>query len=189
LRYDTAADDSRRMWQSQRREHVIMSIEEVRFKAQTVQTAVRRNVIVALMFGALLLALCTLVIVTLPNTPARLIAAAIMALTLLLAFKAYDRIWPVHTLSPDAALKGCIEFYRKELQAQYSSLALTWRFLVPIVVFAFMTWNAVLRTNPLIPKILSPSVLVLILLLRRREARNLRRKLAELEEFERGASQ
>jgi hypothetical protein len=186
---ETAANDPRLMWQSQEKEHPIMSAEEVRLKAQVVQSKVRRNLIVAFVCGVLLLVICTIVIVTLPSTFFRVIASAMIMLTSPIAYETYYRIWSRHTLAPNAALNGCLTFYRKELEAQYRAAALTWRFLVPSLFFVFLMWRLLFRTNPLVPRILFPSVLLFILFERRREIRNLKRKLAALSEFEGGSSQ
>jgi len=189
MTHEASADQLRLMWQRQRREHPVMSMEEVRTRAWAVQAKVRRNLVVALVFGVFLLALCAFAISWLPGTPLRLIASAMMAVTVTVGYKAWKRTWPAHTLSPDAALKGCLEFYRQELEAQYRSAALTWRFLVPIVILTFMMWNVVLSTNPLIPRILLPGVLVLIFVMRRYAVRKFRQKLAAVDEFEKDYSQ
>ena len=181
--------DPKIIWQSQTTDHPRMSVEDVRVRAQIAHAKVRRNLVVAFVVGLLLLALCTLVIVNRLSAPVRLLTAAMMLLIVVIAYKAWYRIWRPHTLPPDAALKGCLEFYRKELQAQYRSIALTWRFLVPTVFFAFLMWNAIFTTRALVPRILLPSVLVLIFFVRRREVRKFKHKLARLDEFEKENSQ
>jgi len=182
-------NDPRMMWQSQRREHPGMPVEEVRIRAQIVHAKVRRNLLVAFVVGLLLLVLCTVLIVNRLSTPVRVLTGAMMVLTLVIAYKAWYRIWRPHTLSPDAALKGCLDFYRKELQAQYRSVALTWRFLVPTVFFAFLTWNAIFTTRAVVPRVLLSSVLVLTFFIRRREVRKFKHELARLDEFDKGNSQ
>ena len=57
---ETPANDPRLMWQSQRRDHPVMSVEEVRVMAQKVHAKVRRNLIIAFVLGLLLLVLGTL---------------------------------------------------------------------------------------------------------------------------------
>ncbi len=188
MMYEIPADDPRRIWQSQTKEHAVMSIEEIQIWSRIAQSRVRRNLIMALVFGFLLLVFCVFAIVTIPYTPLRVIAAALMVLTPVGAYKAWYLIRSPQTLPPNAALKGCLEFYRQELRAQYRSVALMWRFVVPIVTLTFLTWNTILRTSPLLPKILLPSLLVLILALRRLEARKLRHKLAMLDAFEKESS-
>ena len=182
---ETPANDPRLMWQSQRRDHPVMSVEEVRVMAQKVHAKVRRNLIIAFVLGLLLLVLGTLAIAGGLATSLRVIIGAMMVVTVVAGYKAWYRIWPLHTLSADAALKGCLDFYRKELEAQYRSIALTWRFLVPAVVFTFLIWNAIFTTSALVPRILLPSVLVLTFFARHREVRRFKHKLVRLDEFER----
>ena len=188
MTHDTPANDAISMWRSQEKEHPIMSAEEIRIRSEIIQTKIRRNLVVSFVFGLLCLALGALAVVHLRSTPARVATAAVMALTVTLAYTAYRRIWPLHTLSPNPALKDCLEFYRNELKAQYHSAELTLQFLAPIVVFVFLTWGLIIRTGPRVPRILLPSVLILILLVRRYEARRVKQKLAALEEFEKESS-
>jgi phosphoglycerol transferase MdoB-like AlkP superfamily enzyme len=177
-------NDLKLMWQSQTREYPIMSAEEIRIKARTAQAKIRRNLIIAFGLSIVLLFLSVMGILE-QNTPRRLVAAAFLVLTCVLAYRAYARLWSRSTLSPNVALHDCLEFYRRELGAQYSSLAIVWRFLVPIILFSFFSWNALLRTSPLVPRITLPSALALILIVRRHEVRKFRQKLAALDEFER----
>ena len=182
--HDTPANDPRLIWQGQETEHRFVSVEEVRLQAQMARQKVWRNLVVASVLAFLLLLLCSLALINFSGTPVRMIASAMMLLTVVVVCKAWYRIWPLHTLSPNVALIGCVEFYRKELLAQYRSAAITWRLVVPVVIFAFLMWNALFRTNPLVPKILLPSVLVLVFFVRRRNGRELQRKLSVLDGLE-----
>jgi hypothetical protein len=181
---ETLANDPKQLWQSQQREYPIMTLQEIRTKTRIVQAKIRRNLILAFAVGLLLLVMSTIAILNVGYTPARVVTAAIMAMAVAHAYTAYRRMWPLHALSPDAALQGCVEFYRRELKAQYRSAALTWRFLVPIAVFALLSWNAIFRTSALLPKVLLPSVLIAILIVRRYEVRKLRGKLTALDALE-----
>ena len=181
---DGAIDDARIVWQSQRREHPVMSIEEIRTKAQAVHLKVRRDLIVGLAIAVVLSSCCITIAVEAGNTTFRLISGAMAAVTLFIAYSAYRRFWPVHTLSPNAAVQGCVEFYRSELQAQYRSVALWWRFLAPLVIFAFIRWNSLVRTSAIVPRAALPFVLILILVLRRRVAQTFRQKISALSAFE-----
>ena len=181
---DSAIDVARIVWQSQRREHPVMSIEEIRTKAQAVHLKVRRDLIVGLAIAVVLSSFCITIAVEAGNTTFRLISGAMAAVTLFIAYSAYRRFWPVHTLSPNAAVQGCVEFYRSELQAQYRSVALWWRFLAPLVIFAFIRWNSLVRTSAIVPRAALPFVLILILVLRRRVAQTIRQKISALSAFE-----
>ena len=181
---DNVIDAARIVWQSQRREHPVMSIEEIRMKAQAVHVKVRRDLIVGLAIAVVLSSFCITIAVHAGNTTFRLIAGAMAAVTIFIAYTTYKRYWPVHKLSPNAAVNGCVEFYRSELLAQYRSVALWWRFLAPLVIFAFIQWNALVRTSAIVPRAALPFVLVLILVLRRRVARTFRQKISALSAFE-----
>jgi len=182
-------NDPRLIWQSQTKEHSIMPAEEIRLKVRIVQSRVRRNLILAFICGVLLLTVCMIVIVELPSTFFRVIATAMIMLASPVAYETYYRIWSRNSLAPSAALKGCLTFYRNELEAQYRAAALTWRFLVPTLVFVFLMWRLWFTTNPLVPRIIFPLILLFILFERRRQIRRLKRRLAALNEFESGSSQ
>src|SRR5262249_49603110 len=136
--------DPRLVWQSQKREHPIMSSEEIRIRAGVVQSKVRRNLIAAFSIAILVLVLCGIFIGRSSSTPLRVLVAALMLLTFEVMYKTYSRMWRRHHLSPHIAFQGCLDFYRKQLESQYQALQLTWLFLVPVVVFAFLMWNDLL---------------------------------------------
>src|SRR5262249_1543221 len=150
--HNTRANDPKLIWQAQAREHTLISVEEVRLKAQIARRNVCRNLVIASVSALLLVVFCSLAIINFSSTPVRMIAAAMMLMTAVIVGKAWYRMWPLHTRSPNAALVGCIEFYRRELLIQYRAAAITWRFIVPVVILAFLMWNSVFRTNPLVPK-------------------------------------
>jgi membrane protein YdbS with pleckstrin-like domain len=170
------------IWKSQRREHTAMSVEEIRFRVWTVQWKIRRNLVRASVLGILFLILCAIAFVNVPYTGARVILGAMMLLTIPIAYRARRRLWPLHQFSGDTALKGCLEFYRTELEAQHRSRLLTWTFLVPIVVFSFYELRTVVSANPTVWRIVFSALLIAILILRRLETRRLRRELDSLEE-------
>jgi hypothetical protein len=181
-------EDPQLLWQSQKKEYPMLSIEDIRSRVQAAQVAIRRNQIVTFVIGGLLLAVSVVAIVNIPRASARTIGAGIIMLTLVLAYLIYSRMWARHAPSLDASVKGCISFYRKELEAQYRAVQLTWRLLVALAVFAFLTSNAVLRSNPLIPKILVLLVLILSVIVRHKEKREINRRLTALEAFEKNNS-
>jgi hypothetical protein len=181
---DVPTDDPRLIWQGLRREHAIMSVEEVRSKAQAVEARARRTLFVAMSVGAVVVGLSGLVVFRTGMTPVRWIAGGIMAVTVISVYQAYSRIWSRHSLTPETAVAGCIDFYRQELTAQYNSLQLIWRLMLPLVVFTFLLWSAVFHTSRFVPRYFLFAVLLVILVERRREAGRVRRKLAELAEFE-----
>ena len=178
-------DNLRTIWQDQRREHTIMSEDEVRIRAEMFQVRVRRNLLLAFVLGIVLLVLCALAIVRLGNLTPRVIAAAMVIVVAVTTYKAYQRIlWP-QTMSLDMGRSACLEFYEKELTTEYRTIVLKWRLLVAIMLFVWLTSFDLLFRVRLPMRILLPSSLVLILFLRRHEARKLKRELAALKEFER----
>src|SRR5262245_49342896 len=93
---DTPLDDAIVMWRSQEKEHPIMSAEEIRIRAHTIQAKVRRNLVIGFVLGLVCLAVGAMAVVSIRSTPARVATAAVMALTVALAYTAYRRIWPLH---------------------------------------------------------------------------------------------
>jgi hypothetical protein len=160
-----------------------MSLEEVRLRARQTQSRVRRNLVVAFAFCILLLILGGLSIATMRSTTIRVLVGSIMAITAVIALRSYRRMWPRPPAS-NAAMKGCVTFYRDALQAQHRALELTWMFMVPATVFAFLTQEIVFRGIPFRSRIFLPVILLLILVERRLAARKIRRKLDALAAFE-----
>jgi hypothetical protein len=172
------------IWQSQRREHTVMSENEVRIRAEKFQVRVRRNLLLAFVLSLGLLVLCGIAIAQLRNLTPRVISVAMMIVVAVVTFRTYRRIcWP-QPVSPDMGLSGCLEFYRKELTTEYRTLVLKWRLLAAIALFLWLTSFSSLFRGPLPVRILLPGSLLLILIVRRREAQKLKRELAALNAFE-----
>ena len=171
------------IWQNQRTEHTVMSENDVRIRAYKFDARVRRNLILALVLGAFLLVLCAIAMVELGNLTPRLIVAAMAVVISAIIYKTFRRIRSPQTLSPDLALSACLEFYRNELKTEYRTLVLKWRLLVAIALFLWLTMNSLFR-SPLLMRSLLPFSLVLILIVRRREAQKLKHELAALNTFE-----
>src|SRR5262249_15818134 len=159
-----------------RREHPIMSIEDVREKADKVQTKIRRNLFITFALALLLSPLFVQVVLH-NSTRGRVISTAVMALTLFAAYTTYKRIWRPQVVSPDMGMKGWLEFYRTELVSEYRTIALIWRFLIPTVIFLFVMWGAMFDRSRLAGRVILSSALILILLMRRWEFRKLKQKL------------
>jgi hypothetical protein len=186
MTHESPPPDAKQIWQSQRREHPIMSIEEVRIKANMAQMRVRRNLIAVLVFATVLLIFGTIAIVQLPG--ARPIVVSMMVIVLIVAFQAYRRVSSSQPLPADAALTACTAFYRKELESRAippSSLILT---LIIYGWAAFVSWNIWAHgIGPLGVRILVPFLLGLSLFLRLREAHRIKKELKALDEFQKGA--
>ena len=180
----TPPDDLPLIWQNQRREHTVMSENEVRTRAARFQVRVRGNLLLAFVLGLALLFLCDVAIVQLGNLTPRVIAAAMVIVIAVITYRAYQRIlWP-QMVSADTGLSGCLAFYRKELTTEYRTLVLKWRLLVAIALFLWLTSFNSLFSSHLLVRILLPSSLVLIIFVRRHEAQKLKRELAALNAFE-----
>jgi hypothetical protein len=186
---ETPVNGPKSIWQNQRREHPVMSLEEVRVKAQDVQEKVRRNLMVVFVLVALVVPLGAGMILMFSSIPMRITAGAIVLLTVTGGYSAYRRLWSRRTLSPDVALQGCVDFYRNALKAQYRSLQLTWAFLMPVLIFGFFTFRFPIPHNPRLMKIVLTAALAAIIFERRREARKINRKLEGLAAFEKELSQ
>jgi hypothetical protein len=177
-------DDFPLIWQNQRREHTVMSENEIRARATRFQVRVRRNLLLAFLLGLALLFLCVVAIVQLGNLTPRVIAAAMAIVIAVITYRAYQRIlWP-QTVSADTGLSGCLGFYRKELTTEYRTLVLKWRLLVAIALFVWLTSFGFLHSSHLLVRILLPASLILIIFVRRHEAQKLKRELAALNAFE-----
>src|SRR2546422_3301832 len=85
--HDTATNDPRLVWQRQGREHPIISVEEVRLKAQIAGRKVWRNLVIASVLALLLLVLCSLALISFSGTRVRMIASAMMLLTVVVVCK------------------------------------------------------------------------------------------------------
>ena len=178
--------DPRLIWQNQRREHSSMTVDEVRLRAYTLQTRIHRNLIVTIAVGFALLVFSATMIMRLPYTPPRVIVAVLMVLIVITIHRAYRAIWAPDTLPDDAAPSACLDFYRRELTAQYRAVALTWRRLLPeialLAVVVRISFMATFRFDS--ARILLPVFLVIILAGRYWRARKLKRELETLSTFE-----
>jgi hypothetical protein len=163
-----------------------MSVEEIRLKAFTIQTTVRRNLIVTMLFGTALLVMATAAIVKLQSTPPRVIIAAVMLLILLLVYRAAKTFRSPGTLAGDAGLSDCVSFYRRELTAQYVAARGTWsNAVLETLLFLSVVWvsiHATVRYEA--ARIILPVLFAVAILTRYWKARNLKRQLRELDTFE-----
>lgn len=179
-------NDPRQIWQSQRRENESMSVEEVRLRAFALQTRINRNLIVTISVGFLVLVLAALMITRLPYTSPRVITAILMVLIVITINRAYRAFWSPEDLPEDATPGACLEFYRRELTAQYNAVALTWRRLLPeialFVVVLRISMVATFRFDGV--RLLLPVFLALILSGRYWKARQLKKELDKLTAFD-----
>jgi hypothetical protein len=178
--------DPKLIWQSQEREHSSMSVEEVRVKAYMMQTKVHRNIIATIVFGIVLLIGSAAAILKVPFTTPRLITAALMVLISIVIYRAYRAFWSPETLPPDAAPNACLEFYRRELSAQYRAVAFGWtRTIIDLVLFAFIIRIAIFGAFQYeFARIVLPALFGFLLVARYWKARKLKQELDSLNALE-----
>jgi hypothetical protein len=179
------AIDPKAIWQNQEKEHPSMSVEEVRVKAYLMQTRIHRNLIATIVVGIILLTLSAAVILKVPSTSPRVVTIALMALIALVIFRAYKAFGSPETLPPDAAPSACLDFYRRELTAQYRSISFVWWRLIPdLVLFGFIIRIAIYGAFQYeIARIVLPVLFGLLQVARYRKSRQLKRELGSLDAF------
>jgi hypothetical protein len=181
---DTPVNDARIIWQSIQKEHSVMSLEEIRIRAQDAHSKVQRNLLAALGLGVLVLVLSSIAVLHIPYWSARITAGALMVLTAAAVYSAYRRMWRPHA-PPAVAAAGCVAFYRTELEAQHRSLQVTWRLLAAAAVLSFFAGSGWLHATGINARIVIPAVLIAIIIERRYHAFQIKRKLTALSAFER----
>jgi hypothetical protein len=191
MRQDIPPNDPRSIWQSQGKEHATMSVEEIRLNAFAMQTKVRRNLVVTMVFGGVLLILSVMAVMKLPSTSPRMITAALMVLVGVLVYRAARIFWAPETLPQDAGLNACLDFYRRELTVQHRAAGGTWiQSLLEVLLLAAVVWvsiHATVRFEP--ARILLPAFFVLVILARYMKARRIKRELRQLDDFEKENNQ
>ncbi len=175
------------IWQTQKREQLALSLEDVRAKASKAQSRVRRNLIASIVIGTVLLILCLMAFVAIRMTAVRVITFAMMLVVTFVAFNTSRRLASTRTLPRRAALDSCLAFYKKVLLAQYRSLSVRWRLIIPSVVFLWLTWKLIdERSSHVMMRTVLPASLVITFFIRRYEVAKLRRELASVNAFEQG---
>jgi hypothetical protein len=177
-------NDPRQIWQNQRREHQSMTVQEIQLRAYSLQTKVRRNLILSIAAGFVLLVVATIMIMAQRGMP-RGIIGVLIAFIFILLNRAYKAFWSPDTLPEDAAPSACVDFYRSELTAQYRAVAPNWRRdLLQIAVLGMLVWLSFRATfrYPL-ASILLPVCWAVVLFSRYWEARRLKRELGLLDSF------
>ncbi len=178
--------DPKLIWQNQGNEQPSMSVEEVRVKAFMMQTKVQRNLIATIVFGIVLLMLSTVAIFRLPSTSPRVITGALMVLISIVMYRAYRAFWAPEILPADAARNTCLQFYRRELTAQYRAVAFVWwRALPELALFGIVVRIAIAGAFRYeVARIILPALFGLLLFGRYWKGRNLKRELDSLDALE-----
>ncbi len=186
MRNGNAPIDPKLIWQSQKKEHSSMSAQEIRVKAYTMQAKVHRNLVATVIFGIVLLIGSAVAILKVPYTSPRLITAALMVLISIVIYRAYRAFWSPEALPQDATAGACLEFYRRELEAQHRAVAFVWSRSIPdLVLFAFIIRIAVFGAFRYdFARIVLPALFGFLLVARYWKARKLKQELDSLNAFE-----
>jgi hypothetical protein len=182
------------LWQDQPTESVSMPLNEIRRKAEELQTKGRLKALVSIVLGLLMCVVFARAFARQHNTIARLGYGVLVFSCILFAVQSYKWVWPGR-LASDAAQQTCLSFYRRELEKRRDYTLHIWSRSGLLVMF---TGLAVLVIPPLVtaPRYLPKAAPLFILLAvwfaiflpkRKREQQKLQRELDELNALERDA--
>ena len=110
-------NDIRTVWQSQTKEPTHVSLELIRYKAQQLESLIRRQVVGVYVVVLGIVAACLFIFWRVDQVFIRMGAAVLVLWAVSLAYQARKGVWPGR-LSPDATLKASLESYRQELERQ-----------------------------------------------------------------------
>jgi len=187
-------DLPQKIWQDQPREPIHMSPNEIRRRAQALQSRDRLRAISAMIVGVLLCVGFAIALGRETHTLAR-IAYLILAFSgLLTTLQAYRWVWPGR-LASGATQETCLRFYRQELERQRDFALHVWTRSGILVSFfgVVLLLLPPLAANPrLLPKAFPFFALLIIwfaifLPTHRRKRRQLNEEIDQLDVFERGA--
>jgi Flp pilus assembly protein TadB len=184
MTYNSESDDPKAVWRGQPSDHRAMRSPEVREKIRKFEVHLRREGIVAAVLVAAALLCCFFLIVI--GHPARIIAAAMGTLLLIVAYKNHRRMWP--WLPPldmaSEAPASLMDCYRRDLERRRRAYAAPpWdQFLISgILVVAYIRYGGII---PIYFFFLLGVCVVLMFFARRREANKVRQELQRLDAFE-----
>jgi hypothetical protein len=179
-------EDPQKIWQSQSTQDRSMPLEEIHRRAQALQTRVHRNLIVTITTGFVVLVLSAILLTRFRFTSPGSVVAILMVLIVITISRAYKAFWTPDKLPPEATPDACLNFYKRELTAQYRAVALNVpQMLLEITLFAVIlriSFVAMFRFDAI--RILVPLMLAAVLIGRYWKARKLKRELNELTIFE-----
>lgn len=163
-----------------------MSAEEARLRAFALQTKIRRNLIVTIVTGFVLLVASAMLIVRQRSWPTRGIPGILIVMIVIIINRAYRSFWSPDTLPDTATSSACVEYYKRELTAQYRSVAVTWRRIVPEVLVFVVILRLSLTAQFRYPwaEVFLPVFWAVVLIGRYWKAHTLRRELQSLGAFE-----
>ena len=185
--------DIRKIWQNQEMEKAVMSIEEVRLNARKYLRRKQLDLIARSAFVMLAAGSCGLFLMNARITSLRFVAGLVMAILLI------STVWHLlktymqsgTTISSNAAITSCIEFYRSELERyrEYARLPM-WQLATVLLIIAWMTRDSLMRgsTDPF--RIVLPYVLIaaagmiVLVAVRKIQSRQVQSEIEALDVFE-----
>jgi hypothetical protein len=163
-----------------------MSAEEIRVRAYGLQTKIQRNLIIAIALGFVLLVASAMMIMSQRGLATRGIIGVLIVFLVIMINRAYKAFWSPDALPEDAAPSACLDFYRRELTAQYRAVTPTWRRELPQIaslgLIVWLSFRATFRFPHV--SVLLPVVWALIIFSRYWDARRLKRELETLDSFQ-----
>jgi hypothetical protein len=188
---DQRPSDPKIVWQNLRTEGETMSAQEVRMKAEKLALEIRRDTIAGFAFAsALTIASMIALWFRLPEAgwPERIIVTIIAVLLWSGAFR--NDILNRRRLPQDLQIATCLEFYRRELQLRRDYFRKAPWIIGTVMLIAIVLYvTAILPLNPALSDLLLyPFALLLLiliaLLLWRRQVRRLQAELDALDRFQ-----
>jgi hypothetical protein len=187
-------DLPQKIWQDQPRESIRMSPNEIRRKAQALQSRDRLRAISAMIVGVLLCVGFAVAFGRETHTIARVAYVVLAFSGLLSTIQAYRWVWP-GALASGATYETCLRFYRRELERRRDFALHIWTRSGIVVAFfgVALLLGPPLAANPrMLPKAAPFLVLLAIwfaifLPTHRRKRRRLLEEIDQLDAYERDA--
>ena len=175
-----------------------MSIEEIRRKAQRFLSKRRRDNAIGLAFSIIVIVFCMIAVLSATLLVARIVAGFVMIVmtvrlinTIYFSYRRYGTVWPAIRIGPEVALTTCLDFYRNELERQREfARQPTWQLAVTLFITGWLTRDALLNTSRDLFRVALPFVLlaaallIVLLAVRKFEARRVESELAALDKFQ-----
>jgi uncharacterized membrane protein len=180
-------NDPQKIWQDQPTEKMKMSLDEIRRKAQKLQTKARLEALAWIVIGLVLCVLFAHSCARAQAVVARIGWGMLSLWGLYGAYQASKWIWP-GSLAAHATMNTSLDFYRRELERRHDYVQHVWRragltfcfagLAVVIVPAALSTPGLLFNAVPFF--ILLVVWLVAFLFMRKRQQRALQREIDEL---------
>jgi hypothetical protein len=187
-------NDPKKIWQDQPTEPIKMSLDEIRRKAQKLQTQGRLKVLAGMVIGLFLCVAFARMSAKVPDVVPRIGWGVLSLWALYCAYQAYKWIWP-RRLVEDATLSTSLDFYRSELERRRDYERHIWRrsgltfcfaglalALIPELTGALKTPRVLLNAMPFF--VLLVIWFVVFFVMRKRNRRKLQQEIDELTAFE-----